>query len=163
MGKFPFTIVLRYRLARACRLLPLTITRITTRWSFPPACRSKYQAQHRFAMLACLPCAGPCRRMSVPLRESQMKIEIFDQTYNVQAEGDEAYLRQLASFVDEKMRAVAEATRQVDSTRLAVLASLNIADELFTLRRRQGEIEGPLRKRVEKCVNLVEKALESSR
>lgn len=91
-----------------------------------------------------------------------MKIEIFDQTYNVQAEGDEAYLRQLASFVDEKMRTVAEATRQVDSTRLAVLASLNIADELFTLRRRQEQLEGPLRKRVEKCVNLVEKALENS-
>ncbi|HET6198899.1 MAG: cell division protein ZapA [Candidatus Acidiferrales bacterium] len=91
-----------------------------------------------------------------------MKIEIFDQTYNVQAEGDEAYLHQLASFVDEKMRTVAETTRQVDSTRVAVLASLNIADELFTLRRRQEELEGPLRKRVEKCVNLVEKALESS-
>jgi len=91
-----------------------------------------------------------------------MKIEIFDQTYNVQAEGDEAYLRHLASFVDEKMRTVAETTRQVDSTRVAVLASLNIADELFTLRRRQEELEGPLRKRVEKCVNLVEKALESS-
>jgi cell division protein ZapA len=91
-----------------------------------------------------------------------MKIEIFDQTYNVHAEGDEAYLRQLASFVDEKMRTVAETTRQADSTRLAVLASLNIADELFTLRRRQEDLEGPLRKRVEKCVNLVEKALESS-
>jgi cell division protein ZapA len=81
---------------------------------------------------------------------------------DVQAEGDEAYLHQLASFVDEKMRTVAETTRQVDSTRVAVLASLNIADELFTLRRRQEELEGPLRKRVEKCVNLVEKALESS-
>jgi cell division protein ZapA len=91
-----------------------------------------------------------------------MKIEIFDQTYNVQAEGDETYLRRLAAFVDEKMRTVAEATRQIDSTRLAVLASLNIADELFALRRRQEELEAPLRKRVEKCVNLVEKALESS-
>ena len=91
-----------------------------------------------------------------------MKIEIFDQTYDVQAEGNEAHLRQLASFVDEKMRTVAEATRQVDSTRLAVLASLNIADELFALRRQQEELEGPLRKRVEKCVNLVERALESS-
>jgi len=92
-----------------------------------------------------------------------MKIEIFDQTYNVHAEGDESYLRSLAAFVDQKMRTVAEATRQVDSMRLAVLASLNIADELFTLRRRQEELEGPLRQRVEKCVNLVEKGLDSSR
>lgn len=92
-----------------------------------------------------------------------MKIEIFDQTYNVQAEGDEAYLRELASFVDEKMRTVAEATRQVDTMRVAVLAALNIADELFAIRRREEKLEGPLRQRVEKCVNLVEKALESSR
>lgn len=91
-----------------------------------------------------------------------MKIEIFDQIYNVQTEGDEAYLRELASFVDEKMRTVAEATRQVDSTRLAVLASLNMADELFSLRKRQEALEGPLRKRVERCVNLVERTLESS-
>jgi cell division protein ZapA (FtsZ GTPase activity inhibitor) len=43
-----------------------------------------------------------------------------------------------------------------------VLASLNIADELFTLRERQQQLEGPLRKRVEKCVDLVEKAIERS-
>jgi cell division protein ZapA (FtsZ GTPase activity inhibitor) len=48
----------------------------------------------------------------------------------------------------------------VDSLKVAVLAALNIADETFTLRRRQQEIDGPLRKRVEKCVAMVEKALE---
>ena len=91
-----------------------------------------------------------------------MKIEIYDQSYNVSAEQDEAYLKELARFVDGRMRAVADATRTVDSLKVAVLAALNIADELFSLRERQGELEGPLRKRVEKCVALVEKALEQS-
>jgi cell division protein ZapA len=91
-----------------------------------------------------------------------VKIEIYDQSYNVSAEQDEAYLKELASFVDGRMRAVADATRTVDSLKVAVLAALNIADELFSLRERQGELEGPLRKRVEKCVALVEKALEQS-
>jgi cell division protein ZapA len=91
-----------------------------------------------------------------------MKIEIYDQVYNVSSEQDEEYLKELAAFVDGKMRSVAEATRMVDSLKVAVLASLNVADELFTLRRRQQEIEGPLRKRVEKCVAMVEKALEQS-
>jgi cell division protein ZapA len=91
-----------------------------------------------------------------------MKVEIFDQTYNVQADGDEDYLRKVASFVDEKMRAVAESTRQVDSTRVAVLTALNIADEFFALRKRHEEIEGPLRQRVERCVRLTEKVLEAS-
>ncbi len=91
-----------------------------------------------------------------------MKIEIYDQVYNVSGDQDEAYLKELASFVDGKMRAVAETTHTVDSLRVAILAALNIADEYFTLRRRQEEVEGPLRKRVERCVSLVEKALERS-
>lgn len=94
--------------------------------------------------------------------ENAMKIEIFDQSYNVQAEGEESYLRELASFVDEKMHAVAESTHQVDSTRVAVLTALNIADELFVLRKRLKQIEGPVRQRVERCVRLVEKTLAAS-
>ena len=50
----------------------------------------------------------------------------------------------------------------VDSLKVAVLAALNMADELFTLRERQEQIEGPLSKRVERCVALVEQALEHS-
>lgn len=91
-----------------------------------------------------------------------MKVEIFDQTYNVQADGDETHLRNVASFVDEKMRAVAESTRQVDSTRVAVLTALNIADELFAIRKHQEEIEGPLQQRIQRCIRLTEKVLEAS-
>jgi len=80
----------------------------------------------------------------------------------VQADQNEEYLKELAAYVDSKMRTVAEATRTVDTVKVAVLAALNIADEMFTLRQRQEKIEGPLRKRVEKCVALVEKALEHS-
>jgi cell division protein ZapA len=91
-----------------------------------------------------------------------VKIEIYDQTYRFGDDQDEEYLKKLAAYVDEKMRVVGESTRTVDSLKVAVLAALNIADEMFTLRDRQQEIDGPLRKRVEKCVALVEKALEHS-
>ena len=91
-----------------------------------------------------------------------MKIDIYDQSYNVNADQNEEYLQELAAYVDSKMRAVGEAARTVDSLKVAVLAALNIADEMFTLRERQREIEGPMRQRVEKCVILVEKALEQS-
>jgi cell division protein ZapA len=40
----------------------------------------------------------------------------------------------LATYVDEKMRAAADSTPTGDSLRLAVLAALNIADELFRMR-----------------------------
>jgi cell division protein ZapA len=91
-----------------------------------------------------------------------MKIEIYDQMYNVNGEQDEEYLKELAAYVDGKMRTITESTHMVDSLKVAVLAALNIADEMFTMRQKQQQIEGPLRKRVEKCVSLVEKALEQS-
>ncbi len=91
-----------------------------------------------------------------------MKVDIYDQSYNVNSGGDEEYVKELAAYVDGKMREIAEATRMVDSLKVAVLAALNITDELLTLRRRQHELEGPLRQRVEKCVAMVERALEQS-
>jgi cell division protein ZapA len=88
-----------------------------------------------------------------------LKIDIYDQSYNVNAENEE-YIKELAAYVDTKMREVADATHMVDSLKVAVLAALNITDEMFQLRERQQKIEGPVRKQVERCAALVEKALE---
>ena len=86
--------------------------------------------------------------MAVPCREWTVKIQIYDQSYNVNADGNEEYLHDLAAYVDGKMRSIAESTHMVDSLKVAVLAALNIADEMFQTRKRQQEIEGPLRQRV---------------
>jgi cell division protein ZapA len=56
-------------------------------------------------------------------------VEIYDQTYHLSGQ-DTAHIRQLAARVDSKMRAVAAQGRTVDSLRVAVLAALNLADEL---------------------------------
>jgi len=90
------------------------------------------------------------------------KVEIYDQTYHIGGELDEAYVGELASYVDAKMRAVAEATHTVDSLRVAVLAALAIADELHALRQAQRELENPLRERAERCLTLVERALKQT-
>jgi len=92
----------------------------------------------------------------------RVKVEIYDQTYHIGSELDEAYVQQLAAYVDTKMRAVAEATQTVDSLRVAVLAALAIADELQTLRQTQGELDGALRERAERCLKLVVRALKQS-
>lgn len=94
--------------------------------------------------------------------EKTVRVDIYDQSYSVSAGENEEYVKELAAYVDSKMREIAEATRMVDSLKVAVLAALNITDELLTLRRQQREIEEPLRRRVEKCVSMVERALEQT-
>jgi len=56
-------------------------------------------------------------------------VSIYDQTYHLSGQNGE-HIRQLAESVDVKMRAVAAQGRTVDSLRVAVLAALNLADEL---------------------------------
>lgn len=56
-------------------------------------------------------------------------VEIYDQTYHLSGQ-DAEHIRKLAALVDAKMRAVAAQGRTVDSLRVAVLAALNLADEL---------------------------------
>ena len=69
------------------------------------------------------------------------------------------YINVLAAFVDEKMRAAAESTPSGDSVRLAVLAALNIADELFRCQDAQQAGRGALAERTEALERLVDAAL----
>ncbi len=66
-------------------------------------------------------------------------VEIYDQTYHLRGV-DPQHIEMLARIVDGKMRAVSAHSLTVDSLRVAVLAALNIADELTELRQRHREL-----------------------
>jgi cell division protein ZapA len=68
-----------------------------------------------------------------------VSVDIYDQIYNLRGT-DPAYIERLAAIVDAKMRAVSAHGNTVDSLRVAVLAALNIADELCTARQRHDQI-----------------------
>ncbi len=91
-----------------------------------------------------------------------VKVEIYDQTYHLRGEIDEAYAQELAQFVDGKMRSITEATHTVDSLRVAVLAAINMADELFSLRERQKQLQGEIRERAERALALVDRTLKET-
>ena len=56
-------------------------------------------------------------------------VQIYDQTYHLSGQ-DADHIHEIAALVDARMRAVAAQGRTVDSLRVAVLAALNLADEL---------------------------------
>ena len=91
-----------------------------------------------------------------------VKVEIYGQTYSIGGDLEERYVQVLARYVDEKMRAVADATKTVDSVKVAVLTALAIADELHSLREDRSEDAERLRERAERCLNLVERALRQT-
>jgi len=66
-------------------------------------------------------------------RTGFVTVEIYDQLYHL-AGNNAPHIMELARQVDAKMRAVASQGRTADSLRVAVLAALNLADELSQAR-----------------------------
>jgi cell division protein ZapA len=70
-----------------------------------------------------------CERVMEQNPANYITVEIYNQTYHLSGQ-DADHIRKLAAQVDAKMRAVAAQGRTVDSLRVAVLAALNLADDL---------------------------------
>ena len=88
-----------------------------------------------------------------------VSVEIRGQRYPIRSTLDVQYVHEIASYVDEKMRAAAESTPSGDSVRLAVLAALNIADELFRCQDVQQARRGALAERTQAIERLLDAAL----
>lgn len=101
-----------------------------------------------------------------PAVTCNLVVDIYDQLYNLRGP-DPMYLEQLSALVDAKMRAVAQSGATVDSLRVAVLAALNIADELVTLRQQRDAIAGNvaenIKTRTETLAEMLDAALNANR
>jgi cell division protein ZapA len=89
-------------------------------------------------------------------------VEIHGQRYPIRSSLDPAYVARLASYVDEKIRAASDTTPTGDSLRLAVLAALNIADELFRCRDVTQARAGELAERAGELERLLDRLLMAS-
>ena len=63
-----------------------------------------------------------------------VKVNIFDRTYSLRSFKDEEHVLSIARLVDERMRQISEHMTTLDPAWIAVLAALNIADELQELK-----------------------------
>lgn len=98
-----------------------------------------------------------------------VSVDIYDQVYHLRGT-DAEHIQQLAAVVDSKMRAVATQGTTVDSLRVAVLAALNIADELLSLRARYdtlasraGQAETSVRSRAGTLAGMLDEVIEDRR
>src|SRR5512133_1964012 len=89
-----------------------------------------------------------------------IKVEIYDQTYTVRSDGDPEYLKQLAEYVDRRMREISSGTLTVDSRKVAILAALYIADELHRLKNMHEQADSQLAARSAECAEMLDRLLK---
>jgi cell division protein ZapA len=93
------------------------------------------------------------------MSEAVIPVEIHGQRYPIRSGLDPEYVARLAAYVDEKIHVAADATPTGDSLRLAVIAALNIADELFRCRDTNRARDGVLAERAGELERLLDRLL----
>jgi cell division protein ZapA len=99
--------------------------------------------------------------MSTP--ERVVNVDIQGQRYAVRCELDAHYITELAAYLDEKMRAAAHELTSADPLRVAVVAALNVADELFRARRETAGADSAVRLRTAEIERLLDAVLDEAR
>lgn len=89
-----------------------------------------------------------------------IRVEIYNQTYNIRSDGDTEYIIQLAEFVDSRMREISSGTLTVDSLKVAILAALHIADELHRLKNMHEQADSQLAARSSECAEMLDRLLK---
>jgi cell division protein ZapA len=92
-----------------------------------------------------------------------VRVEIYNQTYNIRGDGNSEYIIQLADYVDRRMREVASATLTVDSLKVAILAALYIADELHQLKKRYEQMDAQVSQKTTEYGDLIDQILKSAK
>ncbi|MBI2874867.1 MAG: cell division protein ZapA [Firmicutes bacterium] len=72
--------------------------------------------------------------------KNRISVTIMDEEYLMKSSAGAAEIEQAARIVDERMRSVGERNPRLGLTKVAVLAAVNIADELRRLQDRNREL-----------------------
>ena len=101
--------------------------------------------------------------------KTAMEVTIFGQRLRVRGDADPELTLRLAEYVDQKMREAVPSTMNAANVlynerlaRVAILAALNIAEELFQLRAAKDEDKNLIEEKASALLTLLEKELQPS-
>jgi cell division protein ZapA len=96
-----------------------------------------------------------------PKSTTSVQVEIFGATYRVRGEQNQERLEKLAAIVDKKMREIGGHMPVVDTGKIAVLAALNLADDLLHCQQQQ-ERERAIEQKVTELTEELTDALQGA-
>jgi len=91
-----------------------------------------------------------------------VQVQIFGHSYTIRGQAEENYIVDVAAYVDRKMREVTEKLPVASLSKVAVLASLNIADELFKERRERDQQDRNFKDRAARLNAVLDGLLEDA-
>ncbi|MZG29729.1 MAG: cell division protein ZapA [Nitrospinae bacterium] len=91
---------------------------------------------------------------------SSKKIQIYGKTYSLKSSSSEVKAEEVAEYVDSRMKELATARSKTSTLDLAILAALNIAQELLELKGQSVVREEEEGKKIQQLVSELDKELQ---
>ena len=91
-----------------------------------------------------------------------LKVNIYGTDYPIKGDTDTEYIQRVASYVDGKMREVERASSVKSALKVAILAALNIADELFQERLGKKSLPADVATRLQKLSDTLRESLQET-
>jgi len=92
-----------------------------------------------------------------------LKVNIYGTEYPIRGTTNVEYIKQVAEYVDSKMREVNQSVAVVSTLKVAILAALNITDELFKEKLKTEELNyKDFEDRIQKCIDLLDNEIKSN-
>lgn len=66
-------------------------------------------------------------------------LTILNQPFTIRSDGDEKQVKKVADYVNKRMHEIVASKQAISTANVAILAALNIAEDLFSEKRRQAE------------------------
>lgn len=89
---------------------------------------------------------------------SRVRVEIFGEEFIVRGDTDADYIVRLAKMVDQKMREVSETLEKAETKKIAILAALNLADELVQSEEK-GQATGDIEERTKRLISMLDEGI----
>jgi len=94
------------------------------------------------------------------LQKKPIEVVIFNHKFTVKTDNDKAFVEQVATYVNEKIKEVKKMGKSVPTIDTVLLACMNIADEYLKFKEERGRMEGKVEKRIQDLIGLIDKELQ---
>jgi cell division protein ZapA len=85
-----------------------------------------------------------------------IEVDISGQRYKIRSDEQEEYIASLATYVNQQIDQIRQKSKSMATQSVAVLAALNIADELFKTRQRRDLLKQQMKERIRRIIKMIE-------
>ncbi len=94
----------------------------------------------------------------MPEQKNEVTVNVQNVEISVRTDKDPEYIKKIAEYVNERMQRITQNAgfNSVTSMKIAIMAALDIANEVFELKLKNKEMEEAIKNKTEQLVGMLE-------